>query len=468
MTIEDVKTIAASGESEGVEFKKSSGEIERAARTLCAMLNGRGGIVLLGVGNAGNVAGQNVSADTEIKITRTLQRIEPYTLLRPDLVPLDDERSVIVISAPGGDSIPYTYDGRPYVREGATTRRMPQERYEQLLEERMHPRQRWELMPAHEFNLEDIDHAEVTRTLEAAIQRGRMDEPGTRDITSLLTGFGVMREGRLLNAAVALFGKRDRMLPYYPQCLLRMARFRGTTKNEFEDNKQVYGHAFDLFIEAQRFLRQHLPVAGRIVPTLFERVDDPLYPPEALREALANAICHRDYASASGSLGLAIYDDRLEISNTGRLRFGLTPEDLIKEHASLRWNPLIAEVFFRRGLVELWGRGTLKMGELVEKAGLPPIEFEEQTGAVVVRFRAARYTPPGRVTHDLSLVQQDILRVLADLGSAPLSKIQSNLSTQAATRTVQRNLKILRELGLIKLRGNGHARGAYWTLEAVR
>lgn len=463
MTIEDVRDIAASGESEEVEFKKSTGELEAAARTVCAMLNGYGGVVLLGVGDAGNVVGQRVSADTRMKITRTLKRIEPYVLLRPDVVPLDDARSVIVVSAPGGESVPYTYDGRPYVREGATTTRMPQGRYEQLLEERMHPRQRWELTPAHEFGLDDIDHAEVIRSVDAAIQRGRMDEPGTRDIEALLTGFGVMRDGQLLNAAVALFGKQDRMLPYYPQCQLRMARFRGATKDEFEDNRQVYGHAFDLFSEAQRFLRQHLPVAGRIVPNLFERVDDPLYPLEALREALANAICHRDYASASGSLGLAIYDDRLEISNTGRLHFGLTPKDLFRRHVSRPWNPLIAEVFFRRGLVELWGRGTLKMGELTEKAGLAAPDFEEQTGAVVVRFRPAHYTPPSRVTHDLSELQQDLLRVLAG-SSMSRALIQRNLRVKAATRTIQRELGILRELGLVELHGSG--RGAYWRLKS--
>ncbi len=120
MKIEDLTSIAADGESEGVEFKKSTGELEAAARTVCAMLNGRGGVVLLGVGDAGNFVGQEVSAGTQLKITRTLQRIEPYVLLRPDVVPLNDARSVIVVSVPGGESVPYTYDGRPYVREGGS------------------------------------------------------------------------------------------------------------------------------------------------------------------------------------------------------------------------------------------------------------------------------------------------------------------------------------------------------------
>ena len=119
MTIEDVRDIAASGESEGVEFKKSTGELKTTGRTVCAMLNGYGGVVLLGVGNAGNIVGQQVSANTRTKIADMLRRIEPYVLLRPDVVPLDDALSVIVVSVPGGESVPYTYDGRHLCARGA-------------------------------------------------------------------------------------------------------------------------------------------------------------------------------------------------------------------------------------------------------------------------------------------------------------------------------------------------------------
>ncbi|MHB9038896.1 MAG: ATP-binding protein [Armatimonadota bacterium] len=114
-----------------------------------------------------------------------------------------------------------------------------------------------------------------------------------------------------------------------------MARFRGVDKTEFIDNRLEHGNAFDLFQRAQRFFRDHLPVAGRIVPGLFERVDDPLYPPAALREAVANALCHRDYAKAGGSVSIAIFDDRLEISSSGILPFDLTPDDLLRPHASV-------------------------------------------------------------------------------------------------------------------------------------
>src|SRR5207237_1365963 len=160
---------------------------------------------------------------------------------------------------------------------------------------------------------------------------------------------------------------------------------------------QEVGHAFELLQRAQRFLRDHLPVAGRIVPNLFERVDDPLYPPEALREALANALCHRDYSVGGGAVSIAIYDDRLEISSTGVLPFGLTPEDLVLPHASRPWNPLIAQCFYRRGIIESWGRGTIKMIELSRQAGLAAPEFEVAGGEVVVRFRPTGYVSPTRI-----------------------------------------------------------------------
>jgi ATP-dependent DNA helicase RecG len=91
-----------------------------------------------------------------------------------------------------------------------------------------------------------------------------------------------------------VFGQR--FLPNYPQCQLRLARFRGLDKTEFNDQRQVHGHALQLMSEATDFLSRHLPIAGRIEPGVFEGVDEPLFPPVALREALVNAFCHRDYS----------------------------------------------------------------------------------------------------------------------------------------------------------------------------
>ncbi len=98
----------------------------------------------------------------------------------------------------------------------------------------------------------------------------------------------------------------------------------------------------------------------------------------------------------AGAISLAIYDDRLEISSTGDLPFGLTPEMLAKPHASRPWNPLVAQTFYRRGIIEIWGRGANKIIELTEQAGLPTPEFESYTGEFLIRFRHGKAAQKAR------------------------------------------------------------------------
>lgn len=204
-------------------------------------------------------------------------------------------------------------------------------------------------------------------------------------------------------------------------------------------------------------------MAGRVLPGLFERVDDPLYPPLALREALANAICHRDYSIGGGSVAVAIYDDRLEVTSSGTLHFGLTAEALFQPHESLPWNPLIARVLYRRGIIESWGRGTLKIAELTTQAGLPRPEIEDAGGCVTVRFHPSRYLPPQRVAHDLTERQRQVLALLdASSGGLALRDIRSGLDGSPAEWEVKEDLALLKRLGLVETRG--HGRGAHWLL----
>jgi ATP-dependent DNA helicase RecG len=465
MNLEALTQLVGQGESEHLEFKRSTGQRSDAAKTVCAMLNGLGGFVLFGVTDRGNIIGQQLSTRTLEEVVNEVHRIEPPAFPDIETVLLEDGRAVVALRIPGGGG-PYTYDGRPYLRHGSTTSLMPRQRYERLLLERMHASHRWENRPTQGIGIADLDQAEIVRTIEEAIRRQRMDDPATRDPYEICLGLGLIHEGKLLNAAVVLFGKAERLLPNYPQCTLRLARFRGRDKTEFLDNRQEMGHAFDLLQRAQRFLRDHLPVAGRIVLDLFERQDDPLYPPAALREALANALCHRDYSIAGGAVSVAIYDDRLEISSTGMLPFDLTPEDLLQSHASRPWNPLIAQVFYRRGIIEAWGRGTIKMAELTAQAGLVSPEFACTGGEVVVRCRPIHDGALSQVDRDVSPLQRELLEALTVLGPTTLANLRAVLHAHAADRTIQENLAILRQRGLVDSQGRG--RGARWALKRMQ
>ena len=300
---------------------------------------------------------------------------------------MDGDCEVIVVSTSQGASRPYTYRGSAYRRVGNTTLAMSAGEYNRMLFERMHSEQRWENQPATGWSVEDLDVAEIRRTVAEAVRRGRLEEPVGGNPSDLLRGLGLLRDGVLLRAAAVLFGSTDRLEFEMPQCLLRVARFRGTGRMEFLDNRQFSGNAFTLLSNAQSFLRGTLPIAGRFEQDRIERIDEPLYPPLATREALANALCHRDYSIGGGSVDIAIYDDRLEVTSSGSLHFGLTPEKLFAPHDSRPWNPLIARTFYRRGIIEEWGSGTLKMAELTSSAGLPVPEIEDDCGAVTVRFR---------------------------------------------------------------------------------
>ena len=347
-----VETWAQSGESEMLELKATTGERRAATRTLCAMLNHRGGRVLFGVTPEGRMTGQQVSDHTVEDVAQEIGELDPPAFPTIERVPVDSGREVLVVTVTQGPARPYSHRGTPYRRVGNTSPRMSRDEYNRMLLERLHSEQRWENQPADRWSVADLDVDEIGRTLDEALRRGRAEDPNTRDPTEVLRGLGLIRDGALLRAAVALFGRRERLIAEMPQCLLRVARFRGIDRTEFLDNRQLHGNIFDLLFRAERFLRESLPVAGRIQTGLFERIDDPLYPVLALREALANAFCHRDYSIGGGSVAIGVYDDRLEVTSSGTLHFGLTPEALFKPHESLPWNPLIARVLYRRGIIE--------------------------------------------------------------------------------------------------------------------
>ena len=458
---EQVEAWVGLGESETLEFKSTTGERRMAMRALCAMLNSRGGRVLFGITPDRKIVGQQVSDHTIEEVAQEIKELDPPAFPSIDRVPVGDGKEVLVVTVMQGHTRPYSYKGTAYRRVGNTSPAMSRDEYNRMLLERLHGEQRWENGPAAGWTVADLDASELIRTVEEAIRRGRAEDPGTRDPAELLRGLGLVRNGHVLRAAAVLFGRAERVEADYPQCLLRVAKFRGTDRTEFLDNRQFHGHAFDLLLRAERFLRESLPVAGRIAPGLFERVDDPLYPPVALREALANAFCHRDYAIGGGSVAIAIYDDRLEITSSGTLHFGLTAEALFAPHESLPWNPLIARVFFRRGVIESWGRGTIKMAELAKLAGLPPPEIEDAGGCVTVRFRPSRYLPPQRVGRDVTKQQQAILALLGEAGSGlALREIHSRIGSSVSERQIREDLTTLRTLGLII--PYGHGRGARW------
>ena len=459
MTPEQIAALVASGESETLEFKETTGTRREAAQTICAFLNQRGGQVLFGITPAGVVVGQQVGERTLEELSAELQRIDPPAFPEIERVRLQGGNELIVVTSTSGASGPYAYRGTAYRRVGNTTMAMSSDEYNRMLFERLHSEQRWENQPAAGWTVGDLDVAEVRRTIAEAVRRGRLEEPPSGEPSDLLRGLGLLRDGVLLRAAAVLFGRVERLEFEMPQCVLRIGRFRGTDRMEFLDNRQFNGNAFTLLANAERFLRDTLPIAGRFEPDRLDRIDEPLYPPLATREALANALCHRDYSIGGGSVGVAVYDDRLEVTSSGSLHFGLTPEQLFAPHPSRPWNPLIARTFYRRGVIEEWGSGTLKMAELASAAGLPVPEIEDVSGEVTVRFRHGQPLPPAATRRSAPTERRALIVALLDDAEGGLTRrdIHAQLGSQVSERQLRRALEELRRAGLIVSEGRGRA-----------
>ena len=372
MSIADTTRWVGQSESQTLNFKTSP-DVRSIAQDVCGMLNADGGVVVVGVADNGAIVGvENPEVQAEEIESNVRQRISPpapWSVINTEA----EGKPVIIIDVPSGSRKPYVIDGKVFVRVGETTRPARADDVNQLIQQRIKSDENWERQPAVGMTTSDLDAAEIERTIRQAITAGRFDSTVTNS-DDVLHRLNLVIDGRPIQAAAVAFGAK--MLPWYPQCTIRMAKFRGITKEEFVDQRKVSGHAFFLLEEATGFLSKYVAVRGTIEAGQLQRQDRPLYPILALREALVNAICHRDYSIAGGAVSIAIFEDRLEIGSTGRLPQGISVADLKRDHFSQPRNPLLADLFYRRGLIELWGRGTQGMVRLCVEALCRDPQFE--------------------------------------------------------------------------------------------
>jgi ATP-dependent DNA helicase RecG len=167
-----------------------------------------------------------------------------------------------------------------------------------------------------------------------------------------------------------------------------------------------------------------------------------------MREALANAICHRDYTVAGASVSVAMYDDRLEIVNPGALRFGFTPEALYQPHESRPCNPLIANVFYRAGIIERWGTGTLNIIDWCRENGNPEPEWRVDVNSVAIVFYPVADKAEPQLESQPESLRNKVLRLLAR-GSLSKSEISRELGQKRASGQLNRVIKELLKEGAV-------------------
>jgi ATP-dependent DNA helicase RecG len=458
-TLRELEVLVAGGESEVLELKASTAEMDRAARTVAGMANQGGGLVLVGVRPDGAIVGQETSERTLEKIATQLARISPRPIFSVTTTPVVSDRSVVVIRVDAGPLRPYRCNGTAYMRAGASTLELSEEQARKVLLDAEHQGQRWEGL-ASSLSIDELDTAEVRQTVEDAVRLGPINDPSSDKPIDLLRGLGVLGEGdRPTNAAAVLFGTSDALGQHgMYQCQLKTARFLGAKNTApMADEHQWIGNVFDLYRRADRFLVDHLRIAAVLPKDAWIRVDTPEIPPNALREAVLNALAHRDYSMWSASISIAYFDDRIDIGSPGGLHFGLTPERLYEPHRSQPWNPQVARVLHQRGFIETWGTGLNKMVDEIRDANLVVPLLSEVTNHLIVSF-----TKPGWSPHayrdGLDVNEIEVLDAVFAHGGMSIAEAEQR--SGKPRRSLQRTFRALADRGLVELSGRTH--GARW------
>lgn len=379
MTINDIKELISKDETRTLELKKSTGELNKGMETACAFLNSDGGWLIFGVSPSLKIDGQNVTDNTRQEIANTLRKIEPAIDVEVEYIELPEKPNFYVIAiyfdSNNFKNGPYSFDGRAFYKVESTTALMPRQMYEERLKLSNPNRFSWENTPNTEIEINDIDTELLYQTLHDGISSRRIHASAMtlHDPEKILLKLGVARkDGIILNAANVLFGREPSLL--HPQCKVRLARFEGKDKRFFRDQTVCEGNLFEQYDTVIDFCLKHLNLSGRMDSKY--RQDTLTVPYEAIKEATVNMLCHRSWSADNCTPSLAIYDDRIVFQNPGGFPPGMKWQDFIDEQiGSIPANPTIANVFYRRGTMEAWGRGISLIMESCREQGLPKPEI---------------------------------------------------------------------------------------------
>ena len=344
-------------ETEFLEFKESTGELDQAMKDISAILNKRGrGILYFGVKDNGDIRGFDIGEDTQRDISRRI-----YERIKPQIFPTIEEisgRKIIKVSFEGSDR-PYSADGRYYLRVSDESREMsPSELARMILDTN---RKGWERQRS-ETTIDCVDEVFLRRFLELSIACKRLP-PMEYDKLGLLKKLHLLCEDgvHLNNAGNILFSSNEPVM-------LKMAVFATNEKRTFVDISPIKGNIFALIDEAEKYVKKNMH--WKAVIHGFKRLDVPEIPVGALREIIINSFAHADYFGSSKH-EIDLFPNRISIYNPGVFPDDLSPEDFSnKTIASRVRNELICDVLYKCGYVETWGTGIAKTYFLCKEKGI--------------------------------------------------------------------------------------------------
>ncbi len=427
-------------ENQNIEWKSSWRD--EYLKWICGFANAHGGKLFIGKNDKDEVIGvtnhKKLMEDIPNKIQNRLGIICDVNLHSKNR-----KQFIEIIVKPYDVAI--SFQGKYHYRSGATKQELTGQSLTDFLLNKSG--KTWDEIIEPKAKMSDIDNGAIEAFIESALNTRRLLV--NRSDTSLkhvLANLRVVEDKSIKRAAILLFSKDPRK--FFINAYLKIGKF-GNSDSDLLSQEVVEGNAFQLADQAleildKKYFTKSISYRG------IHRIEKTEYPYEAIREILLNAIVHRSYSGAP--IQVSIYNDRLMVWNPGKLPDGLTVEDLARKHASHPFNPLLADSFFKGGLIEAWGRGTLKVIDECKLHGLPIPKIELSGGGICVTVFKDIYIESILQTYDLTTRQIEAL--LFWKAKNEITTGQYCKKFAITDRTALRDLTILTEKKLLKKTGD--------------
>jgi len=390
----ELKRLIQGGETNTVELKVAAPRATKMAERLCGLANGQGGLVIIGVKDATHeivgVADGKIGETLDVISRAVRQMIKPELVLdpaEPEIYTISGKNVVVTTVRPSSGPV-YQAHGIYWVRRGTHTVSLSLAELLEVANDR--GLVDWEHQPVQNATMEDIDPEKVKAYLalrSAHTRQASRFEKSERVLIGM--GCAVMTSNGVVptNAGHLFFGHHPQ--DYIVQSDIACVLFRETVgASRYADRRIVTGTLQELIDGAELFLSRYIAVGARVEG--FKRIDIPEYSLEVLREAVINAVVHRDYSKRGESIRVFCYPDRVEIHNPGLLLPGITVEQMQRgEVQSKLRNPTLANLLKDvPGYIERLGSGIRFMLDETTRLGLPLPQFREM-GEFIVTFRKA-------------------------------------------------------------------------------
>jgi ATP-dependent DNA helicase RecG len=435
-------------ETQNIEYKSSWHD--DYLKWVCGFANAAGGTLFIGKNDEGEIVGvsdyKRLMEEIPNKVKNYLGIIAEVNLQN------EKEKYFIEIITP-----PYTVAvsvrGRYYQRSGTTNTELTSHALTEFILKKSG--QTWDEIIESRSTIDDIDQKSVDLFLDAAKKSGRMPDVNGLSLMELLEKLRLADGEKLKRAALILFGKDPGR--FYSNLTVKMGRF-GKVDDDLKFQETEEGNLIQLLQEVpkqlgRKFLIKNISFEGLL------RIEKGEYPEGALREMVLNALVHRNYLGAMTQI--RIYDSKLSIWNEGALPMGITSADLRINHSSKPRNPIIADVCFKGGYIDAWGRGTLKIINACRAAELPEPEMKEEFGGVMITLFKDRYTE--EQLRKMGLNERQVKAVLYVVENGSITNAQYQDLNSVGKTVATEELQGLIEKQVIKQAGS-KGRGSIYEL----